>query len=74
MSDPITSAATDAVGRALNEACEAHNILPPLDITAHLWAVNTLQGALAHGRLPSTDELSKMLDGVPPLLISDRNK
>lgn len=72
--DPIRAAALSAVSEGLDLACEAHNILPPRDIAAHLWAESVLAASLAQGRLPSQVDLTEMLKGVPPLFISDRNK
>lgn len=72
--DTIRPAAIAAVSQALDTACESHNILPPRDITAHLWAESVLAASLAQGRLPTQVDLTKMLEGVPPLFISDRNR
>jgi len=72
--DIIRDAARRAVSGALDLACEANDILPPLDIAAHLWAESVLAASLAQGRLPSQVDLTEMLKGVPPLFISDRNK
>ncbi len=72
--DPIQEAAVTAVSQALDLACECHNILPPRDITAHLWAESILAASLKQGRLPTQVDLTEMLNGVPPLFISDRNK
>ena len=72
--DPIEDAAVSAVSKALDLACESHNILPPRDITARLCAESILAASLSQGRLPTQVDLTAMLDGVPPLFISDRNK
>jgi hypothetical protein len=72
--DPIHDAAVAAVSQALDLACETNNILPPRDITAHLWAESMLAESLKQGRLPSQVDLNRMLLGVPPLFISDRNR
>ena len=72
--DPIQEAAVGAVSEALDLACASHNILPPRDITAQLWAESLLAESLKQGRLPTQVDLTEMLKGVPPLFISDRNK
>ena len=72
--DPIHDAAVAAVSQALDLACERHNILPPRDITAHLWAESVLAASVRQGRLPSLVDLTVMLKDVPPLFISDLNK
>lgn len=72
--DTIRAAAVEAVSEALDLACESHNILPPRDITARLWAESVLAASLSQGRLPTQVDLTAMLEGVPPLFISDRNK
>lgn len=72
--DTIRPAALVAVSQALDLACEHNQILPPQDITAHLWAESVLAASLEQGRLPSQVDLTEMLKGVPPLFISDRNK
>lgn len=74
MSNVIRDATLNAVSGALDTACERQGILPPVGITARLWAESVLGDALAHHTLPSQDELDKMLQGVPPLFISDRNR
>jgi len=71
--NPIHTAAVAAVSDGLTLACESHNILPPRGIAASLWAETVLAASLQQGRLPSLVDLTKMLEGVPPLFISDRN-
>lgn len=73
-SDPIREAAVSAVSSALSQACESNGILPPVDISARLWAEGILGDALKRGNLPTESALREMLKDVPPLLISDRNK
>ena len=72
--DTIRPAAVPAVTHALDPACESPGILPHRAITALLWAEFVLAASLAQGRLPTQVDRTKMLEGVPPLFISDRNK
>lgn len=72
--DVIHQAAVAAVKAGLDGACATHNILPPRDISAHLWAESILAQSLTRGCLPTKESLESMLEGIPPLFISDRNK
>lgn len=74
MSDPIHEATVTAVSKALDAACEGHGVLPPRDIAARFWAETVLRESLNRGALPTPETLSAMLEGVPALFISDRNK